>query len=269
MMVRLEEYHYERVRELFAPLDYQLITKAVIERTTLGAVFVDDADDPRSAFMHSPEGSFLVGHDDNAAFNDALRRLIPQTIWKAERGENELYVGVSPAGWIGRLESLVGRSSIPVPRRHYVCRSLELRWQATVPEGYMVRRIDATLLEEQEIEIPAHIESWMSNNWGSREAFLERGFGCCVTHGATVVSWSLADCASGDRCEIGIHTASEYRRRGLATIATAAAVEQAFAHGFREVGWHCHADNVGSWHTAQKVGFELADEYMMYVIRDA
>lgn len=269
MIYRLEAHHYERVRELFAPLDYELITSAVLERTTPGVVFVDDVEDPRSAFMRSTEGSFLVGRDGNAAFNDGLQRLITDTIFHVESGENELYVGVYPEGWVGRLESLLQRSSIPVRRRRYVCRSLVLDWQATVPEGYTVRPIDATLLDQQDLEIPAHIPSWISSNWGSRPAFLARGFGHCVMHGATVASWSLADCRSGDRCEIGIHTAPEYRQRGLATVAAATNVNQALTHGFREVGWHCNVDNVGSWRTAEKVGFELADEYTMYVMRDA
>jgi len=78
------------------------------------------------------------------------------------------------------------------------------------------------------------------------------------------VSWSLADCRSGDACEIGIHTAEPYRRRGLATLTAAATVEYALSNGFSTVGWQCSEDNLGSIGTAEKVGFERERDYTMW-----
>ena len=79
-----------------------------------------------------------------------------------------------------------------------------------------------------------------------------------------VVSWSLADCRSGDACEIGIHAVKEHRRRGLATITAAAAVEYALSNGYSMVGWQCSEDNLGSVGTAEKVGFERERDYTMW-----
>jgi RimJ/RimL family protein N-acetyltransferase len=108
----------------------------------------------------------------------------------------------------------------------------------------------------------------MDGNWGSTAAFLAKGFGFVTLYtkaGAVqVVSWSLADCRSGDACEIGIHTVKEYRRRGLASITAAAAVEYALSHDFSRVGWHCSEDNLGSIGTAEKVGFERERDYVLH-----
>jgi tetratricopeptide (TPR) repeat protein len=41
-------------------------------------------------------------------------------------------------------------------------------------------------------------------------------------------------------------------------------VEHCLKQGYRAVGWHCSADNVGSWKTAEKVGFERNREYVYY-----
>jgi len=79
-----------------------------------------------------------------------------------------------------------------------------------------------------------------------------------------VVSWSLADCRSGDACEIGIHAVKEHRRRGLATITAAAAVEYALSNGYSMVGWQCSEDNLGSVGTAEKVGFERERDYALW-----
>ena len=79
-----------------------------------------------------------------------------------------------------------------------------------------------------------------------------------------IVSWSLSDCVSGDRCEIGIRTVPAHRRRGLATVTAAAAVEHALSHSFTVVGWHCPNDNLGSIGTAERVGFRRERDYSAY-----
>jgi len=50
----------------------------------------------------------------------------------------------------------------------------------------------------------------------------------------------------------------------LAAVVVAATVEHCLSHGFNAVEWHCNADNVGSWKTAEKVGFERNREYAYY-----
>ena len=60
----------------------------------------------------------------------------------------------------------------------------------------------------------------------------------------------------------GIRTHPDYRRRGLAAIAAAAAVEHALAHGYTSVCCHCNVDNRGSIRTAQKVGFVKERDYV-------
>jgi RimJ/RimL family protein N-acetyltransferase len=96
--------------------------------------------------------------------------------------------------------------------------------------------------------------------------FLRDGFGFATVHQNEIVCWSLADCRSGDACEIGIHTAEAFRRRGLATITVAAAVDFALSHGFSAVGWQCSLDNLGSMGTAEKVGFEKERDYTLHYV---
>jgi RimJ/RimL family protein N-acetyltransferase len=83
----------------------------------------------------------------------------------------------------------------------------------------------------------------------------------CPHMAAPLSVGNLADCIVAGRAEIGIETAPEHRRRGLATQVTAAAVAMAFDRGLTEVGWHCNDDNTGSYRTAESVGFRLARRY--------
>jgi len=217
--------------------------------------------------MVSPEGCYLVGNPRIARFNRAFNQALG-TGELFDRDVSVLFLVVYPKGWRDQFASLVApRPFQAVERYHYVCRSVQHDWRAALPEDCRVRPIDRAQLAEQGEALPDHILGWMKGNWGSAEAFLRHGFGTLTACGGDVVSWSLADCASGRASEIGIRTGPSHRRRGLAAATAAANVELALSSGFDVVGWHCPRDNVGSIHTAEKVGFELERVYRAYFAR--
>jgi RimJ/RimL family protein N-acetyltransferase len=266
-MCELEPTDFESVRPLFEPLRFHLASAAVLDGNSPGRVFVDDAARPRSAFMLSPEGCYLAGDPDDRTFNRALNQGIVE---RRELGDEVrvICLVLHPESWRRRLPTILDpREPMEERRRHYVCRDLAFDWEASLPEGYAVRRIDRSLLGDPDLTVPEHVTGWMANNWGSVERFLEDGFGFATVRGSEVTSWSLADCVSGEGCEIGIRTAPDHRRRGLGGAAAAAAVDDALAHGFAMVGWHCPEENVGSIRTAEKVGFRLEREYAAYYVR--
>jgi RimJ/RimL family protein N-acetyltransferase len=263
MLDQLSIAEMSSARPLFAGMDDHLIIQAVLDGTSPGSVYVDDRRHPTAAFVSSAEGHYLAGSPGNRAFNDALRRMLAETIFAADDGT---FVGfVHPGSWAGALPELVPHQLLLTDRRrHYACRAVRDDWRADLPAEHTIERIDATLLARTDLHIPDHISSWMRSNWGSTDAFLQRGFGFCTLHDTAIVCWCLADCVHSDRCEVGIRTAPAYQRRGLATRTVAAAATYALSQGFREVGWHCSDTNIGSWKTAEKVGFMQTSSYIEY-----
>ena len=55
-----------------------------------------------------------------------------------------------------------------------------------------------------------------------------------------------------------------YRRRGLATLAVRATLEQCLARGYTEIGWHCWSNNRASAATALRAGFRQTVEHPVY-----
>lgn len=275
MLTELSREHFARVSTLFAPLaEYNVSIGGVLAGYNPGFVAVDDPDAPRTAFMSTPEGSHLAGEIENPAFWAAFPAYMRDALF-ARREWERLYL-VLTSEWGAALADLVGSPPVAETRRHYVCRTLQHDWRAYLPEGFTVQRLDAELLAQAAwmpdwaAESWAHINRWAETCWGSHAAFLENGFGFVTLHDGEIVSWSLADgrddTPDGARCEIGIHTLRDYRRRGLAAITAAAAVEHALTQGFAEVGWHCSEDNPGSFHTAERVGFRLERRYTNYFV---
>jgi RimJ/RimL family protein N-acetyltransferase len=233
-MTELMGTEREAVRGLFAGMGHHVALRSVIDGTNPGRVLADAACAPRAALIVSTEGSYVAGDPERQAFVAALAEEIDRM---AASGQGTLWLDVHPEAWDARLPEV----------RH--------DWRARLPEGYQVRAIDGALLGDPTLYVPAHIHRWIETNWGPRESFLRLGFGRCALWGNEVVSWSVCDCVSADACEIGIQTAEAHRRRGLAAATAAAAAEHALGSGYGSVGWHCDDDNVGSWRTAERVGF--------------
>ncbi len=266
MIYELGKAGCEKVRSLFQALEFQLMSVAVLDDNRSGKVFADDPTNPQTAFIFTPQvWCYLAGNPDNDSFNRALN----QAIYAGgifDKGVDVLFLACHPESWEEQLVVALGRQPIPMCRRYYVCRELKYDWRANVPDGFSVHRIAEALLNRPGLIIPRPVKDWMEE-WGSITNFLERGFGFVTIHDDSnkVVSWSLADGISGNTCEIGIFTISAFRRRGLATITTAAVVDYALSNGWM-VGWDCAEDNLNSIRTAEKVGFEKERNHIKYYV---
>lgn len=255
---------YEMARPLFAELaEIHLFATAVLNHDLPGRIYVDDVKQPKSGFMSTKELQFLAGDPDNDAFNAALKQVFQQTIFKGDGPETSLeeidltFVGDS---WLHWLETLFGDWRWPpIPDRvcHYLCRQQRLNWRTMIPSGYVIRPLGTAVITNQ----PADAYLFEVKPLA---AFGERDFGFCALWRGRVVCVCSTDVISGAACEIGIETHPDHRRRGLAAIVTAAAIDHALTRGFQDIWWICAADNLASIRTAEKVGFEKQFESKGY-----
>lgn len=270
MFRELKPHQFARVRSLFQGFDYSLSIHAAIEGNNPGRIFVDHVDRPCTALALTVEGYLLAGDDGNPETNSALSRLLEETIFSGEvyvNGDWSMSLAVHPETWEDRLPGLIPtHEAEKIERYHYLCRTLKFAWRDRVPEGYTVRRVDRALLQDTQVVFADVVREWLDveDMWWTLDNLLSQAFSYAVLSESEVVSWCTPDCVAGDRIDVGIITHPAHRRKGLASVAVAATVEHCLSHGFSAVGWHCNADNVGSWKTAEKVGFERNREYVYY-----
>ena len=270
MLQELKPNEFEKVHSLFQGFEYSLSIQAAIEGNNPGRIFADDVSYPRTALALTVEGYLLAGENGNPETNAALRQLFKDRIFTGEvfvNGDDSMSLAVHPETWEARLPELIPTYEIEkLDRYHYLCRKLKFDWRKNIPAGYTVRRVDRALLDDAQVVFSDDARGWMNFEevWWTEENFLSKGVSFVVLYENEVVAWCTPDCVAGDQMDIGIITLRAHRRRGLATIAVAATVEHCLHSGFSAVGWHCNAINIGSWKTAEKVGFERDYQYAYY-----
>ncbi len=143
----------------------------------------------------------------------------------------------------------------------YIAPAVDLARYSQVPshEEVCVVPIDRQLLHVARPAGTDGVVEEITQMWPSLAAFEERGFGCAAVQNDTVVCWCTTEYMSKDRCGIGIWTAPEMRRKGIAALTAAHCV----AEGLRRrvtLHWDCAVRNVPSVKLAEKLGFELLEE---------
>jgi GNAT superfamily N-acetyltransferase len=277
MLHKLNQDDYARVRELFAFLTAsQPMCNAVLEGAYPGAVYVDDPARPRTGYLQTyiggeqePQWGFLAGDPANAAFHADLNRAIfGREIIHPE--SPLVFCTCDSPDWLPAMESVFAPSPrIPAPRRHYVARAFGQDWRAAIPEGFVVEPLGPGLLQRPGLGIPDDVRQTLTK-WerlaGPR--FADYGFVAIDTapRAAQVAAWATVDFVAGGMGDLGMFTLDEYRRRGLAYLTTAAAIEHGLSHGLTQVCWTCMEDNPGSIRTAERLGLERIEDYSMYLL---
>ena len=256
------------LRRLFSHYHYQVSVSSVLDGRLRGSVYVDDVEEPKTGLMMTTEGAFLAGDPENVEFNADLSEYLEDIIQTGRHPvvpkSDDLWFYIDSDEWKTSFPWIfTSRDPFKVGRIQYSCTEPAYDWRKIIEEGYAMHRADRTL-DTDSLVYPKDVWEWVGDRL---DELLERGFGAVLTKGDEVISWSNADCASGERCEIGIITTEKERRKGFGSLTATAALDFCFQSGFKEVGWHCEAHNWGSIATANKIGFKKKTDYYMWICK--
>ncbi len=262
-MKKLNINNLHKANHLFANVNWELSVKAVIAGFNPGEIFVDDTDNPAYGIITTPEGDVIGGelNSDLTRFTDWINN------YYLPRGQEQNYQEFTlycDSNWEDNIRNLFHNRSMFKEKRYHYIRDLTAfkTMEYLLPQDMKLLEISKSVIDNHKhYRNMPHIKAWLINNWGDYKNFQKYGFGIAIIHKDIVVSWSLADCAFQDECEIGIHTDKDYRRQGYATITIQAMLKLADKLGYHKVGWHCGTDNIGSYKSAEKCGFVKSCQY--------
>ena len=259
-MIELSPDTFDKTRSVFEGIElYTPLPYCVIERNQPGRIFADNVANPRAALVCQQSGYYYAG-GDSEEFADALEgRLF------SEIGLDRFELSVTPGFWEARMKTFMGDRSAPYQMYSYRLNENTFRQNsarlARLPSGCRLERI-----EESHVNlVTQNPRMGILAFWNSLKEFVDKGLGICLFEGEELASWCLTSFVGDGKCDVSLQSVEKFRRRGYATLATAAFVESCIEDGLTPV-WHTTVGNAASDNIAQRMGFELIGEFTMYSI---
>jgi GNAT superfamily N-acetyltransferase len=235
-------------------------------------VWANDPDNPSAAFIWDTTHSlYLVGDATDAAFNQALREFITDTLLPEahQRDLGIFKVQTASDAWSAQVEALFAPLQVEVrPRVLYsidpgsVPQPLD-----DVPADLHLSEIDAALLSGDARLKVAPIVEEINACWVSEARFLADGFGVCLLDERNeAVGWCTAEYVSAGVCGVGIEVREIYQERGLATLLARAFSRHAAQKGIT-LYWDAWQTNTPSVRVAEKAGFQKVTDYVIHLVR--
>lgn len=269
MLYQLSYPDNASTRPLFTPLsEHNLAIASILDGHTPATIITDDPAHPSAAFTWFRYRAFLAGHPKSPDFTTELsgllkNQLIPEA---AKEGVNACILDFIEPDWEYELPKLfIGLEPIKALRQYYSCCFLPKIDIQTLPDGFTLHPVDATLLNRMDLQRINELREETCSERVSVEDFLAHSFGYCIIYKDELVCWCLSEYNTNGMCEVGVATSEPYQRRGLATIATHSLLEHAFRLGYSKVGWHCWSQNLPSAALALKAGFTLEQDHVIYL----
>ena len=216
----------------------------------MGKIFVTDIDAPQSAFAFIGCFGFFAGKPDRELVinkPEGFVILVPQNeAWE------ELIEDVYPDA------KRMTRYAIKKDTR-FDTDSLSKNLQM-LPEGYELREIDGEIYDRC-LEDP--VTSEFVSLFESKERYLKDGRGIVILKNGEIVSGASSYSRYREGIEIEVDTVEPERRKNLAIIVCSALILRCLNEGLYP-SWD--AQNMGSVHLAEKLGYEFDHTYVAYEV---
>ncbi|MFX0091308.1 MAG: GNAT family N-acetyltransferase [Candidatus Hodarchaeota archaeon] len=269
----------DKLRPLINNFKHRPMLESIIEGSSIGKIFVDDLSAPRSAIVWTFEFEgeslfYLLGTSTNTQFNEAFQNYFNTEIkpLAKKKGWEEYYL-IPLSEWSeSTLKNIFGDKTLIKDTTKYFLlnpekfRELHSNWKKTIPDGYSLQCIESEdVFKKNQERMPEFADI---TSWTSYDRFKERGFSYCLVKNET--KEIVAGCTTGfvvhgedPRCELGLITDENFRRRGFATIVSCATIEEALKRNLKVIVeiWNI---NEASIKTHQKLGFEHFRDGIFY-----
>jgi GNAT superfamily N-acetyltransferase len=257
------------VRPLFHELERShALVAAFFEGCATARLFVDDPSAPRSGMIVCNSRVLCAGEFTQTAFLDEMEKAFSSELIPAHivHGNDAYLVYGSGAGWNDAVQYIFPtRTLYHGNRQYYEITDFTPKTDLQLPDGFSMQLITPEFLSSG-MEGMSAVREEMCSERASVDDFLYRSFGICPVYGNEIAGWCMSEYNVGERCEIGIATAPNHQRKGLATLATWTFLAEAHRRGYTRVGWDCWTRNEASGATARKAGFTLIEEYPAIVV---
>ncbi|MHA4041941.1 GNAT family N-acetyltransferase [Bacillus cereus] len=200
---------------------------------------------------------YLFGHTDDQNYNEDLLMYLKMAI---EKTEKRFTLFASSEEWEMMIEGRFSNVLRNMPRMKFQREIFEERTQDANKNTYAVKRIDKSDIERSS----EFTEKYYKEYWGSKETFLNSGFGFCIEQDGIIVAECVSIFSGNGYAEIDIATHEAHQGKGLAQAVATRFIEHCMQNDIIP-SWDCYVDNIPSRKLASKLSFYHPIEYSLFV----
>ncbi|PEI79990.1 GNAT family N-acetyltransferase [Bacillus toyonensis] len=221
----------------------------------MGRAWVNDLENPTVAQVTVGIFTFYTG-DPNVKETEELLRNIPE----------KMLVIVNSEEWKKRLETFYERKIDKFLRykfkrnSEFFNRSKLQSFISTLPKGYELRRIDEHIANNSTLH---KLSEDFTSQFQSVEDYLNRGIGYSILYNGEVICGASSYSIYDKGIKIEVATDLNHRRKGLATVVSAALILDCLEKG-KYPNWD--AANTTSAKLAEKLGYVFDKAYDTYFV---
>lgn len=216
----------------------------------MGKIYVTDPDNPKAAFAFVGCFGFFAGEPDEELVRNkpaGFVILTPQNKAWADLIEKVYPDAKKATRYAIKKDTRFDTDSLK--------ENLKL-----LPCGYELRNIDEEIYDRC-LENPVTAD--FVSSFAGKEKYLKDGRGVVILKDGQIVSGASSYTRYKEGIEIEVDTVESERRKNLALISCSALILRCLSEGLYP-SWD--AQNMGSVHLAEKLGYELDHEYTVYEV---
>ena len=255
-VIQLQSWDRDKLFPLFQACSPRLLqVEAALTRQTPCMLVADSEQNPQAAALQVAVCWYIVGYPSRE-FLQAIKDRLPKDTFSVLVFGNTITEDqraiLTQDMYFVRARSRYAERTNPTPI-HY-----------PLTEGYTSHPMDNSLFSGN-LGGLENLRAGIIRDWQSISAFEQKGFGFVAIHNARIIAQSLTDYVCGSHCEIGIHTDSHHRLKGLGSHLASLTANKAFERGLKHVGWMSWANNAGSITVSNKAGFTETCQYDVFI----
>ena len=238
----------EKATALFEGWSETLIWSCL--QKVMGKIYVTDLEKPKSALAFVGCFAFYAGVPDKELVRHKLDGFVIMTP-QNEKWANCIEECFPDAKKISRYA---------IKKDTKFDKDLLHKLMDKLPKGYELKDIDGNIYD---MCLSDPVTRDFVSAFESKEKYLDIGRGVVVIKSGRIVAGASSFARYNEGIEIEVDTAEDERRKGLATVASAALILRCLDEGLYP-SWD--AQNMNSVHLAEKLGYEFDHEYTVYEV---
>ena len=265
-MIKIKKEIYKNFYNISEEMHGRIGLLGVMDGICKGSIYSDSETNPGTALFLTDDGNVIVGDQENEIFNAEMLEL-----FKTEAFGGTSHIAMKEK-WINPSKAIFqSYISDPVKRYFYSLNDINSLNTTTDldPEYRLFKVTPESLITLKDYKNFKNVNNeclWWWKPYTPSEKF---NFGYVVIKDKTIITrCSLCqESSSQNICELDIETIEEgFRRQGFAVAVAHATIKEAFRVGYDKIAWGSYVSNIGSWKTAEKLGFtKVGENYLSWL----